>query len=82
LKLGLDQEKLPAAIRTALSHVDNLITGVTKVYKMRFVSAHFPINASITNSNSAIEIRNFLGEKKVYFLLDYFISSFIFVILV
>ncbi|WJX67919.1 60S ribosomal protein L9 [Trifolium repens] len=59
--------KTSAAIRTALSHVDNLITGVTKGYryKMRFVYAHFPINASITNSNSAIEIRNFLGEKKV-----------------
>ncbi|KAL5200694.1 hypothetical protein ABZP36_021897 [Zizania latifolia] len=56
-----------AAIRTAISHVQNLITGVTKGYryKMRFVYAHFPINASITNSNSAIEIRNFLGEKKV-----------------
>ncbi|XP_050886655.1 60S ribosomal protein L9-like [Lathyrus oleraceus] len=59
--------KTSAAIRTALSHVDNLITGVTKGhrYKMRFVCAHFPINASITNSNTAIEIRNFLGEKKV-----------------
>ncbi|GKC21299.1 60S ribosomal protein L9 [Tanacetum coccineum] len=34
-------------------------------YKMRFVYAHFPINASITNNNTAIEIRNFLGEKKV-----------------
>jgi large subunit ribosomal protein L9e len=68
--------KTSAAIRTALSHVDNLITGVTKGYryKMRFVYAHFPINASITNSNSAIEIRNFLGEKKVYF----FVSNFIF----
>jgi len=32
---------------------------------MRFVYAHFPINASITNSNTAIEIRNFLGKKKV-----------------
>jgi len=59
--------KTSAAIRTALSHVGNLITGVTKGYryKMRFVYAHFPINASITNSNTAIEIRNFLGEKKV-----------------
>ncbi|PKU84165.1 60S ribosomal protein L9 [Dendrobium catenatum] len=59
--------KSTAAIRTALSHVQNLITGVTKGYryKMRFVYAHFPINASITNSNSSIEIRNFLGEKKV-----------------
>ncbi|XP_040987994.1 60S ribosomal protein L9-like [Juglans microcarpa x Juglans regia] len=59
--------KTSAAIRTALSHVDNLITGVTKGYryKMRFVYAHFPINASITSSNRSIEIRNFLGEKKV-----------------
>ncbi|KAF8379882.1 hypothetical protein HHK36_027347 [Tetracentron sinense] len=59
--------KTTAAIRTALSHVQNLIAGVTKGYryKMRFVYAHFPINASITNSNTSIEIRNFLGEKKV-----------------
>ncbi|KAJ4783960.1 60S ribosomal protein l9 [Rhynchospora pubera] len=56
-----------ASIRTAISHVQNLITGVTKGYryKMRFVYAHFPINASITNANTAIEIRNFLGEKRV-----------------
>ncbi|KAF9673068.1 hypothetical protein SADUNF_Sadunf11G0110400 [Salix dunnii] len=70
-KLKIDawfgSRKTSAAIRTALSHVENLITGVTKGYryKMRFVYAHFPINASITNSNTAIEIRNFLGEKKV-----------------
>ncbi|GJT77657.1 ribosomal protein L6 [Tanacetum coccineum] len=59
--------KTTAAIRTALSHVNNLIIGVTQGfrYKMRFVYAHFPINASITNNNTAIEIRNFLGEKKV-----------------
>ena len=61
--------KTSAAIRTALSHVENLITGVTKGYryKMRFVYAHFPINASITNGNKSIEIRNFLGEKRVPF---------------
>ncbi|KAG1354738.1 60S ribosomal protein L9 [Cocos nucifera] len=59
--------KTTAAIRTAISHVQNLITGVTKGYryKMRFVYAHFPINASIANNNTSIEIRNFLGEKKV-----------------
>ncbi|KAJ8446391.1 hypothetical protein Cgig2_019284 [Carnegiea gigantea] len=59
--------KATAAIRTAISHVENLITGVTKGYryKMRMVYAHFPINASITNGNKGIEIRNFLGEKRV-----------------
>jgi hypothetical protein len=68
-----------AAIRTAISHVQNLITGVTKGYryKMRFVYAHFPINASITNANTAIEIRNFLGEKKVLTGLNTGLSSFI-----
>ncbi|KAL0322206.1 UNVERIFIED_CONTAM: 60S ribosomal protein L9 [Sesamum calycinum] len=70
-KLKIDawfgSRKTTAAIRTALSHVTNLINGVTKGYryKMRFVYAHFPINASITNSGTAIEIRNFLGEKRV-----------------
>ncbi|KAK4345305.1 hypothetical protein RND71_035481 [Anisodus tanguticus] len=59
-----------AAIRTAVSHVENLITGVTKGYryKMRFVYAHFPINASITGGNKSIEIRNFHSEKRVTFL--------------
>ncbi|KAL5735998.1 hypothetical protein ACOSP7_030468 [Xanthoceras sorbifolium] len=59
--------KTSAAIRTALSHVENLITGVTRGYryKMRFVYAHFPINAAISNGNKSIEIRNFLGEKRV-----------------
>ena len=70
-KLKIDSwfgsRKTSAAIRTALSHVENLITGVTKGYryKMRFVYAHFPINASIGNNSKSIEIRNFLGEKKV-----------------
>ncbi|KAK2988127.1 hypothetical protein RJ640_017459 [Escallonia rubra] len=60
--------KTTASIRTALSHVGNLITGVTKGYryKMRFVYAHFPINANISSAVDSIEIRNFLGEKKVH----------------
>ena len=88
-KLKIDawfgSRKTSAAIRTALSHVDNLITGVTKGYryKMRFVYAHFPINASIANNNKSIEIRNFLGEKKVLkhssclFLINYFSLLFV-----
>ncbi|KAH0857928.1 hypothetical protein HID58_086189, partial [Brassica napus] len=70
-KLKIDSwfgsRKSSASNRTALSHVDNLITGVTRGfrYKMRFVYAHFPINASIGGDSKSIEIRNFLGEKKV-----------------
>jgi large subunit ribosomal protein L9e len=52
-------------INTALSHVKNMITGVTKGFrfKLRFAYAHFPINVSVEGQK--VEIRNFLGEKRV-----------------
>uniref|UniRef100_A0A915B398 Large ribosomal subunit protein uL6 n=1 Tax=Parascaris univalens TaxID=6257 RepID=A0A915B398_PARUN len=54
-----------AAIRTICSHIENMIKGVTKGYryKMRSVYAHFPINISLQDKNTVVEIRNFLGEK-------------------
>uniref|UniRef100_A0A7S1U292 Large ribosomal subunit protein uL6 alpha-beta domain-containing protein n=2 Tax=Phaeomonas parva TaxID=124430 RepID=A0A7S1U292_9STRA len=57
--------KQRACIRTVCSHVENMITGVTKgfLYKMRFCYAHFPIIVAIEQRN--VEIRNFLGEKRV-----------------
>ena len=46
-----------------------MITGVVSgfKYKMRFCYAHFPINVSCVKEagKSIVEIRNFLGEKKV-----------------
>lgn len=44
-----------------------MFKGVTYgfAYKMRLVYAHFPINANIEDDNQLIEIRNFLGEKRV-----------------
>lgn len=44
-----------------------MITGVTKgfLYKMRSVYAHFPINIIIADDAKSVEIRNFLGEKRV-----------------
>jgi len=61
------KRKAIAAIRTVTSHVQNMITGVTKgfEYKMRLVYAHFPINVNIVDNGQTVEIRNFLGEKRV-----------------
>jgi len=54
-----------AAIRTVISHIRNMITGVSKgyEYKMRFVYAHFPINVNVAKEGAELEIRNYLGEK-------------------
>ncbi|EGC37449.1 hypothetical protein DICPUDRAFT_46501 [Dictyostelium purpureum] len=56
-----------ACIKTVSSHIENMITGVTKgfEYKMRFVYAHFPINVAVVDSGRTVEIRNFFGEKIV-----------------
>merc|ERR1711994_736702 len=55
------------AVRTICSHIANMITGVTKgyQYKMRAVYAHFPINCAISENDTLVEVRNFLGEKYV-----------------
>lgn len=63
--LWFGNRKERACLRTICSHIENMITGVTKgyEYRMRFVYAHFPINTNITNDKKTIEIRNYLGEK-------------------
>eukprot|EP00567_Pseudictyota_dubia_P010138 CAMPEP_0197432972 /NCGR_PEP_ID=MMETSP1175-20131217/930_1 /TAXON_ID=1003142 /ORGANISM="Triceratium dubium, Strain CCMP147" /LENGTH=187 /DNA_ID=CAMNT_0042961199 /DNA_START=64 /DNA_END=627 /DNA_ORIENTATION=- len=54
-----------ACVRTICSHIENMFVGVTQgfCYKMRFVYSHFPINVSL--NGKTVEIRNFLGEKRV-----------------
>ena len=56
-----------ACLRTAQASVSNMIKGVTVgfQYKMRAVYAHFPINLIIAGDKKSVEIRNFLGEKRV-----------------
>eukprot|EP00048_Salpingoeca_helianthica_P014279 m.220941 g.220941 ORF g.220941 m.220941 type:complete len:188 (+) comp15680_c0_seq1:350-913(+) len=56
-----------ACVRTVCSHIENMITGVTKgfQYKMRSVYAHFPINMAVAGDKKSIDIRNFLGEKMI-----------------
>jgi large subunit ribosomal protein L9e len=60
-----------ASVRTVCSHITNMMLGVTVgfLYKMRAVYAHFPINLTLgdgnNGKNSAIDIRNYLGEKVI-----------------
>ena len=63
--LWFANRKQLACVRTVCSHVENMIIGVTRgfLYKMRFVYSHFPIN--VTESSGNVEIRNFLGERRV-----------------
>lgn len=64
--IWLSSGKQKAVLRTVCSHIQNMITGVTKgyCYKMRMAYAHFPINVNIVKGKD-VEIRNFLGEKQV-----------------
>nr|AHA44489.1 60S ribosomal-like protein [Pectinaria gouldii] len=54
-----------SVVQTVSSHIENMFKGVMKGfrYKMRSVYAHFPINVAISEGNTMVEVRNFLGEK-------------------
>jgi len=56
-----------ACIRTVLSHIQNMITGVTKgfLFKMRLVYNHFPISVTTEKNGKEVQVRNYLGEKRV-----------------
>jgi large subunit ribosomal protein L9e len=56
-----------ALTRTIASHVNNMFIGVTSgfQYKMRLVYNHFPITGTVTNGGKTMEIRNFLGERRL-----------------
>ncbi len=66
--------KQSALVKTILSHIANMIKGVTKGfrYKMHIVKKHFPIEIAIDNAGRKVEIARFLGERavKVVKLLD------------
>ncbi|QOJ78057.1 50S ribosomal protein L6 [Infirmifilum lucidum] len=50
-------------VKTIASHINNMITGVTKGfrYKMKIVYAHFPMTLKVDKDKVIIE--NFLGER-------------------
>merc|ERR1712131_379875 len=61
--MGSSKDK--AAVRTVCSHISNMSKGVTLGfrYKLRAAYAHFPINCTVVDGGSLLEVRNFLGKK-------------------
>jgi len=57
-----------ACARTIITHIRNMMIGVTKgfLYKMKLVANHFPISVAVEDNK--LEIRNFLGEKRVRYV--------------
>merc|ERR1739848_266832 len=56
-----------AALKTVASHLKNMAIGVTSGfrYKMRTVYAHLPINMVVGDNGKSVNIKNFLGERKL-----------------
>jgi large subunit ribosomal protein L9e len=59
--------KAASLVKTVCAHISNLMMGVTRgfEYHLKVVYAHFPVNTMVTADKRAVEIRNFLGEKRV-----------------
>lgn len=58
------RKKEAALVGTIYSHINNMITGVTKgySYKLKIVFSHFPI--SVKTQEKAVLIENFTGERR------------------
>jgi len=58
-----ERKKTRALIGTIVSHIKNMMIGVTKgfTYKLRVVFSHFPITVKVDGDK--IVIQNFLGER-------------------
>ena len=67
IQVWFAQRKQKSCVTTVASHIQNLITGVTKgwKYKMRLAYAHFPIQVTVSGDNKSMEIKHFLGERNV-----------------
>jgi large subunit ribosomal protein L6 len=61
------RKKEAAVVGTVCSHIQNMITGVTKgfTYKLKIVFSHFPISVKVREDTVAIE--NFTGERSARF---------------
>jgi large subunit ribosomal protein L6 len=62
------RKKEAALVGTIYSHIQNMITGVTKgySYKLKIVFSHFPI--SVKAQGKSILIENFTGERRARYV--------------
>ncbi|KAL4471354.1 hypothetical protein ABPG74_008247 [Tetrahymena malaccensis] len=67
LQIWQASRKERAVLQSIGSQIKNMIRGVTEGYKfkMKLAFAHFPIQESVAKDGSSIEIKHFLGEKRV-----------------
>ncbi len=58
------RKKETALVGTIDSHIQNMITGVTKgfTYKLKIVFSHFPISVKVQDKHVVVE--NFTGERR------------------
>merc|ERR1711908_127257 len=59
------KKKRCAVVKTIAGHIKNMIVGVTKGfrYKMKLVYAHFPINATVMDDGSSLQVFHYIGQK-------------------
>jgi large subunit ribosomal protein L9e len=58
--------KQVARVGTLFGHIKNMVVGVSKGYryKMRFVTAHFPIKHLINDTKEEFSFSHFMGERE------------------
>ncbi len=58
-----EKRKDNVIVNTAISHINNMVTGVTKgyTYRLKVVFAHFPI--SVKTKGDEVHVENFVGER-------------------
>ena len=63
VKANWPRKREAALVGTVFSHIQNMITGVTKgfTYKLKTVFSHFPISVKVREKTVVIE--NFTGER-------------------
>jgi large subunit ribosomal protein L6 len=65
VETGKDDRQTKATVGTYASHINNMVTGVSRGYEyhMKIVYAHFPIQVKVEGKDK-VSIGNFLGERK------------------